>query len=146
MGRVPGAEGTTEAAVEEQSNQEGSRPRGIYRSPPTHHPHVLQVRAENGHQNLRRQESCTREGPRWSGPSGSRLCGKKSWQSSTKDQKRSCPSGAGCGLAEKRVTPKLLREKRKRPRRRKLRRKKRIMMRMRKKKKRKRKRRKRSNC
>merc|ERR1712226_691426 len=90
--------------------------------------------------------SCTREGPRWSGPSGSRLCGKKSWQSSTKDQKRSCPSGAGCGLAEKRVTLKLLREKRKRPRRRKLRRKKRIMMRMRKKKKRKRKRRKRSNC
>merc|ERR1711936_281353 len=58
--QVQGAGREAEAAVEEQGDQEGSRPRVLHPEAPPHHSHVLQVRAEDRHQDIRRPQEAVR--------------------------------------------------------------------------------------
>merc|ERR1719361_2291473 len=56
----PGAEGEAEGPAETEGPEEGSRPRGPCWQVPPHDPHVLQVREEDRHQDLRGQEEAVR--------------------------------------------------------------------------------------
>merc|ERR1712080_568187 len=87
----------TEASTEKQGNQEGSGSRVIHRQTSSSHQDVLQVREEDRHQELWRQEETVRG---------------RSWQSSRRGQLRDYQSGSVSGQARRLVIQRLLKAKR----------------------------------